>query len=286
MQGEPSRTAMVTAIGRGLHRLTAPRPWILDDAFALLLVGPEWPSLIELLESVFPSPVLREATAGVVVRSRYVEDRLDSGVFRQYVILGAGLDSFAWRRPDLLRSIRVFEVDHPATQAWKQERASALALPRDAAHVYVPVDFEADTISSGLHASGFDWNEPTLFSWMGVTMYLTMNGVETTLRTVAECAPGSEISFTYVPPEHLLDDVGREFLHTMAALAAQAGEPVETLLTPADAESLTSRCQLTVSDHPTRDELVDRYFSKRGDGLMPYTTERLISARAPTATEW
>ena len=111
MQAVPSRTAMLAALARGWLRMEAERPWVLDDAFALVLIGPAWQELHSRVYSQFPDPVRREVIAAICTRSRYCEDRLDTGAFAQYVILGAGLDSFAWRRPDLLRSLRVFEVD-------------------------------------------------------------------------------------------------------------------------------------------------------------------------------
>jgi methyltransferase (TIGR00027 family) len=134
-----------------------------------MLVGPEWPRISAARSALHREPILREAGAWVVVRSRYTEDRLLGGRFTQYVILGAGLDSFAWRRPDLLHSLRVFEVDHPATQAWKHQRMAVLALPINDRHIFAPVDFETETIRGGLDAAGFDWSQPTMFSWLGVT---------------------------------------------------------------------------------------------------------------------
>ena len=159
---------MLAAVARGLLRMEAMPPWVLDDAFALVLVGPAWQELRKGLISLFPTEVVREVLAAVCTRSRYAEDRLAAGAFAQYVILGAGLDSFAWRRPDLLRSLRVFEVDHPASQAWKLERVSDLALPLSDSQVFVPVDFEAESLQDALRTAGFDWDQRALFSWTGV----------------------------------------------------------------------------------------------------------------------
>src|SRR5689334_7448521 len=132
---EPSQTAKLAAIARGQHRLMYRQPWMLDDPYALSLVGPAWVQVWAGLRATFPDRVREEAMSGIVARSRYVEDVLEAGTFEQYVILGAGLDSFAWRRPDVLASMRVFEVDHPATQAWKRERAKAMAEPCVTANV-------------------------------------------------------------------------------------------------------------------------------------------------------
>jgi methyltransferase (TIGR00027 family) len=116
---EPSGTAMLAAVVRGRHRFTDSPPWVLDDPFALPLVGPTWPQIHASAVAPLRDEVAGRLTASVVLRNRYAEDRLVAHEFRQYVILGAGLDSFAWRRPDMLGTLLVFEVDHPATQAWK-----------------------------------------------------------------------------------------------------------------------------------------------------------------------
>src|SRR5262245_36872405 len=129
MEGAPSSTSMMTAIARGIHRERHARPWILDDPYALPLVGPAWPNLLAMYEAVFPPHLVEVSVSSVLARCRYAEDRLEEGGFSQYVLLGAGMDSLAWRRPDLLRQVTIFEVDHPATQVWKRERAAALSLP-------------------------------------------------------------------------------------------------------------------------------------------------------------
>jgi O-methyltransferase involved in polyketide biosynthesis len=269
----------------------------------MTLVGEDWPALAAMLTAVFSDTVVAEATAGHAVRCRYAEDQLDLSVHRQYVLLGAGLDSFAWRRPDLLgepvtdkvdddilfrwrnarrgewfRHLRVFEVDHPATQAWKRSRAAALSLPSYEGQVFASVDFESETLRDGLSAAGFDWTAPTLFSWLGVTMYLTREAIAQTLEVVATCAPKSRIAFTYVPVAQAHDTAGREYLDKMAALASSNNEPFLTLMTEAQAEELVVASGLQVLDHPTRDDLVTRYFAGRPDGLRPSTFERLMVA--------
>ena len=215
----------------------------------------------------------------VCARSRYAEDRLAAGAFTQYVILGAGLDSFAWRRPDLLRSVRVFEVDHPASRAWKLERVGDLGLPLGDSQVFVPVDFEAGPLRDALRAAGFDWGQPALFSWTGVAPYLTAQAIESTLCTTAGAAPGSEVVFSYRAEESVLDAVGREFIRIYAPLAASAGEPLQPGWPVVEIERLISRCGLKVVDHPARADLEQRYFADRTDGLRPYNVETLVTAR-------
>jgi methyltransferase (TIGR00027 family) len=270
---------MLAAVARGLLRLEAAPPWVLDDAFALVLVGPAWEELRKGPISLFPAAVVREVVAGVCTRGRYAEDRLAAGAFAQYVILGAGLDSFAWRRPDLLRSLRVFEVDHPASQAWKLERVSGLALPLGDSQVFVPLDFETGSLHDALRAAGFDWDRRTLFSWTGVAPYLTAPAIESTLRTIAVAATGSEVVFSYRAEDAVLDKAGREFIRIYAPLAASLGEPIQPGWPATEIEMLVSRSGLTVVDHPTRADLEQRYFAGRTDGLRPFNVETLLTAR-------
>ncbi|MFE9577061.1 class I SAM-dependent methyltransferase [Nocardia sp. NPDC006044] len=279
MEGAPSRTAMFAAVSRGLFRLETASPWVLDDPLALVLVGPVWQQLRDRFDPLFPDPVRRQSRAAVCTRSRYVEDRLIAGTFTQYVILGAGLDSFAWRRPDLLGSLTLFEVDHPASQAWKSERVRELGLPLGDSQVFVPTDFEAGSVRDALAAAGFDWAQPTMFCWTGVAPYLTAPAIEATLHTIAAAAPGSEVVFSYRAEDSALDDAATEFARIYTPIAAAVGEPLQPGWPVSEIERLISRCGLKVVDHPTRADLQHRYFAGRTDGLRPYTFETLIAAR-------
>lgn len=272
---------MAVAVLRDAHRTFDAPPWVLDDGYALELVGPTWREIRTAQMATYGEQARAQNRAGVVARSRYAEDRLHSGPWRQYVILGAGLDSFAWRHPDVLETVRLFEVDHPASQALKLERIVELALPRHVNHIFAPVDFENETLRAGLGRAGLDWLQPTFFSWIGVIPYLTHEAIETTLTTVGACAPGSEIVFTYTQTEPFLDDVAREIIGVFSKMAQAAGEPLTTFFAPSDIESFVRRCGLEVVDHPTPDDLWLRYFSARTDGLRPYRCERLLAGRVP-----
>jgi methyltransferase (TIGR00027 family) len=266
-------------VARGRHRLEHARPWVFDDPFALVLVGPAWREVARRSAERYREPVGREVVGGMVARARYAEDRLAASGCGQYVLLGAGLDSFAWRRPDLLRELRVFEVDHPASQAYKRERIAALGLPESPSLAWAQVDFERETLHDGLERAGFDFSRPAFFSWLGVTMYLTLEAVEATLRAIAGGAPGSEVVFSYGRTDEHLDAIGREFRDRAAAFFQASGEPIHTRLSRAGAEALVARCGLTVADHPDRGDLVARYFAGRQDGLKPYTSEGVLAAR-------
>ena len=255
MRGEASNTAMLAASTRFAHRVEDDHPWVLDDPFALPLVGAQWRELEALILGMFPEPVQRVVRGGLACRSRYAEDRFLAGGSSQYVLLGAGLDSFVWRRPDVLRRGRVFEVDHPATQEWKQDRVEALALPIDDGPTFVPCDFERERLHDVLERAGFDWGQPACFAWIAVTMYLTVPAVEETLRTVAAGAPGTEIVLSYAPPRGTLDELSQAFLDVMLPLAESRGEPIQSFFDEDEAVDLIERCGLVVADHPSNDEL-------------------------------
>ena len=272
---------MMAAIGRGLHREWHARPWILDDPYALPLVGPGWPNLLEFYEAVVPRPMMQLAIGAILARSRYTEDRLEAGGFTQYVLLGAGMDSVAWRRPDLLRQVRIFEVDHPSTQAWKRERAAALCLPENEAHVFVPADFETEDLRDVLDRAGFDWGRPTLFSWLGVVMYLTRDAISSTLRTLAGAGPGSGTVLTYLSAPEYMDADSLALFHVMEPLVVQAGEPFTEGFAPDDFEALVRECGHVVDENLSPEGLLARYFADRKDELRPYTLERILSTSLP-----
>jgi methyltransferase (TIGR00027 family) len=283
MEGCPSRIAMMAAVVRGRHRLEDSPPWILDDPIALEFVGSSWRDIAASGDSRYSTELGRQIRAAIATRSRYAEHRLELGDFRQYVLLGAGLDSFRWRRPDLLGPLRLFEVDHPISQAWKRKRMGELGLHASEYQVFAPVDFEVESLDDGLDASDFDWEQPTIFSWLGVIPYLTINAVETTLRTITRCRSGSEVVFEYGLTEPFLDDLGREFVAGFAPVATKVGEPLKTGVrwSPVEAEEVVTRCGLRVADHPSREDLVGRYFSGRTDGLQPWGVSRLMAATVP-----
>src|SRR5271163_1639382 len=171
-EGKFSRTARRVAIRRAAHQLLD-HPMVLDDPLALRIIGSE------AAESLRSNPkedhgFARAFRAFMAARSRYAEDELACAVeheVRQYVVLGAGLDTFAYRNPHL--GLRIFEVDHPATQAWKREQLQAARIAIPTSLTFVPIDFERQTLAAGLEQAGFDAGAAAFFSWLGVTPYLT-----------------------------------------------------------------------------------------------------------------
>ena len=274
-----SATAAGVAVARGAHRSYDQPPWVLDDPFALRLVGPQWAEIQAASKAALPEAALRQSRASVVARSRYAEDRLVAGGYRQYVILGAGLDSFAWRRADLIGWLRLFEVDHPASQAWKLARITELGLPARDGHVFAAVDFETESLRDGLSRAGLDWSRPAFFSWLGVVLYLTAEAIDATLQSVSGCCSGSEIVLSYDASDTFLDDAAREMVKIEARLVAATGEPYTTRMSPAQAEALVEGAGMDIVEHLTPQALYDRYFAGRSDGLRPSAAERLIAAR-------
>ena len=139
----------------------------------------------------------------------------------------------------------MFEVDHPASQAWKCQRVVDLGLPSHENHVFVPVDFETQSLRDGLDAVGFDWTQPTMFSWLGVIVYLTMDAVESTLRTIAACQSASEVVFEYVLTEEFVDEIGREYKALFPPVVGSLGEPAQTEWSPTEAERVVDEVRPT-----------------------------------------
>ena len=271
---------MMAATSRGIHRLEVARPWVFDDPLALVMVGPAWPEIRAEMAAAFGEDLLRTTAAMLLVRSRFAETRLDAGRFAQYVLLGAGLDSFAWRRPDRLAAgLRLFEVDHPDSQAWKRARVEQLGLPLHGNHVFAPVDFEVETFDAGLDRVGFDWSAPTFFSWLGVVPYLTVDAVASTLQTLAKAGSGSEVVLSYCVPRSEMCETGLRFDDVLVGLLDSVGEPFHTVLRAAEMEALVERCGLTVVEHPDRATVAARYFAGRTDGLGPIVFEQSLAAR-------
>jgi methyltransferase (TIGR00027 family) len=236
----PSRTAVMTAVARALYR-DEPGPVILDDDLALGLAGDEGAALAERLRTELPRSRVLAFCRWMCIRSRFTEDLVERAMCRgveQYVILGAGLDSFAYRRSDLMDGLRVFEVDHPASQSWKQYRLRDLGIEIPDNLVFAPVDFERQTLREGLASAGFNFARTAVFSWIGVTMYLTLDAIEATLGTISECMPGSQVALTYNQPHRVLDDISIQVTSTFEAIATEMGEPFVSLFVPGEIEGL------------------------------------------------
>ncbi len=198
-----SHTALGTAYLRAAHQLLDAKPLLFDDPVALPLIGPEGLKLIRDTEDNYRTPETLALRAHVVLRSRFTEDRLAAAVSRgitQYIILGAGFDTFALRQPSWAKKLKIIEVDHSGTQTVKRSYISEaeLAVPENAG--FADVNFEHESLHDGLLRYGVSIDEPTFFSWLGVTMYLKEDAVDAVLRSVAMFPAGSEIVLTFRQP--------------------------------------------------------------------------------------
>ncbi len=276
----PSRTAVLTAVARDLHRSESP-PWVLDDYLALRIAGEQGNELKERLLTEIPGPNLLAFSRWMCVRARLAEDVVDDEVSRgvgQYVVLGAGLDTFAERRRDLGDRVRVFEVDHPSTQSWKKNRLGELGLAVPANLIYVAVDFEHQTLREGLETAGFDFACPAVYSWIGVTMYLSLAAIDATLAMMAQSAGGTRVVLTYNQPDAILDQRAVEITSAMRSIATEWGEPFVSLFTPHEMDELLGRHGFEEVRHFGAKDARARYFQARTE-IEIAAAQKLVTAR-------
>jgi methyltransferase (TIGR00027 family) len=257
MQGTPSRTAWSVARRRAAHQMLD-RPLVLDDPLAVRIVGGDWQPNED--EQPVVSVTFRSFMA---VRSRYAEDQLaaaySNGV-RRCVILGAGLDTFAYRNP--WPDLHVLEVDHPATQEWKRELLSRAQIPIPPNVTFVPVNFETDDLRQKLGAE-----EAAFFPWLGVTPYLSREAFDLTIRFIGSLPEHTGVVFDYVPLPSMMSETQRRGLEALAARVARAGEPFRLFFDPAQlADDLCSAGFTHIEDLDSNG-IHDRYFANRSDDL-------------------
>ncbi|MFE3742883.1 class I SAM-dependent methyltransferase [Streptomyces sp. NPDC059134] len=275
----PDSSAVRVALWRALHvQVDAPPP-VFEDEIGLRLADPgdDWrrrPDMDPDATSGF--------RAAVVARARFIEDlvteRAGHGV-TQYVVLGAGLDTFTQRRPELAARLRVFEIDRPGAQLWKRRRLTELGYGVPDRLRLVPVDFEADEDWwSLLSAAGFDPGLPAVVASTGVTQYLTRDATAATLRRLAGLAPGSTLALTFLLPAELLDPADRPALAATAPRARASGTPFVSFYTPGEMLTLARDAGFRTVEHVPGTEFARRRFADRTDGLRPSTGEDLLLA--------
>jgi len=265
-EGKFSRTAHRVAVRRAAHQLLD-QPRVLDDPLALRIIG------TAAAEELRSNPkehhsFSRAFRAFMAARSRYAEDELARAVAHgatQYVVLGAGLDTFAYRNPH--PNLRVFEVDHPATQAWKRECLQAAAIAIPASLTFVPIDFEQQTLADGLVRAGLNPNAAAFFSWLGVTPYLTREACMTTLSFIAKMPPGSGVVFDFAVDHKLLNLGQRMALAALSRRVAAAGEPFQLFFDPEHLQEDLKNLGFHRAQLLQGKELNERYFKDRNDGL-------------------
>ena len=266
------------AIRRAAHQLVDVPP-VLDDPIAVRLVGPGYRGQMGRAAH----PVGRDLRAFVAARSRYVEDQLADAVargVRQYVVLGAGLDTFAYRNPH--GGLRVFEVDFPATQEWKRGMLEEADIELPEGLRFVPLDFEHQTLGEGLAEAGFEMGAAAFFGWLGVVPYLTMAAFRATLGVIAQMPAGSGVSFDYAVAPESLSDVGKKAFDALAERVAAAGEPFQLFFTPEGMEGELRGAGFKSMEQLDSDHLNERYFKDRADGLKlsPVKLGRVVTAWA------
>jgi methyltransferase (TIGR00027 family) len=275
--GRPSRTAQRVAVRRAAHQLID-RPLIFEDPFALKIIGPDAAAATEAKAEGSISSAFR---AFMAVRSRYSEDELAHAVargVRQYVVLGAGLDTFAWRNP--FAGLRVFEVDYPATQHWKRQRVANVEMGVPESLTFAPVDFESQTLAEGLAAAGFRADQPAYFSWLGVTMYLTREAFESTLRFIGALPAISGVTFDYAVERDELGFFEKLALDHLGKKVAAIGEPFQLFFRPPDLAETMRRLGFRDLEDMSKDDLNGRYLHGRTDGLrVKGGIGRLLRAR-------
>jgi methyltransferase (TIGR00027 family) len=269
----PSQTALMAAAARAAHLIVDHEPVIFADDLAATLLGDRADEFISYHRAHGTHLVLSAARAQVLCRSRFTEDHLAACArdgMTQYVILGAGLDSFAYRSRLVEQGlIRVFEVDHPGTQQWKRAHLAAAGIAAADQVSFVPMDFERDPLAGRLRQAGFDPARPALVSWLGVTMYLTQAAISQTLAEISTLAPGTHLITDYVLPAALRDETGSTYADLVAPAAAERGEPWLTFLAPADTSALLEGHGLARVEHVRQRDSVPAALWDRTDSLRP-----------------
>ena len=278
----PSRTAHRVALRRAAHQVLDD-PVVFKDPLAVSMIGPEAASTLRGADPGEQDGVSRALRAFLAVRSRYAEDQLAGAVaqgVRQYVLLGAGLDTFAYRNPYAGAGLHVFEVDHPATQAWKRELLGAAGISVPPELAFVPVDFERQTLSDGLRNASFHVGEAAFFSWLGVTPYLTREAFLATLNFILSMPPLSGVVFDYAVARAALNSLEQLALDALARRVAAAGEPFQLFFEPQELGRELARMGFQNTEDLGSEELNSRYFAGREDGLrVSGGLGHLISAR-------
>jgi methyltransferase (TIGR00027 family) len=275
----PDSTAVRVALWRAMHMQVDRPPHVLEDEIGLRLAGPDdgWrqrPDMDPRATSGY--------RASVVARARFIEDlvteQAGDGV-AQYVILGAGLDTFAQRRPEIASRLQVFEVDQPGPQAWKRQRLIDLGFGIPEWLRLVSVDFEAgQSWWEKLATASFDAGRPSVVASTGVSMYLTRDANLATLRQIAALAPGSTLAMTFILPLELLDPEERPQHEAVYKRARAAGTPFLSFFSPPEMMVLAEEAGFSKTEHVSTADLTQRYFNGRADGLQPASGEAFLVA--------
>lgn len=279
--GMPSRTALRVATLRAAHRLLD-EPIVFDDPVALPILGKDLSHAVQEDPFQFNDPMQRGLRAASILRARLAEDALreavGSGVL-QYVVLGAGLDTFAYRNPYRAQGLRIFEVDHPSTQSWKKKLLDEAGIPVPAELTFAAADFETTTLQDSLMAAGFRMDQPACFSWLGVTHYLSKQAVLDTLQFVASLPAGTSITFDFRVLPELMNRIDRVLTEFLAHYFASMGESWQSAFDPAALQAALLGMGFETATEITSATLNSRYLSRRKDGLHVGGSLRMMQAK-------
>ncbi len=270
-----SDTAFGVAVLRAVHQLIGEEPKILDDPVIVRMLDEATRIRIQNHPQDYQTPARQALLSNVLIRSRFAEDHLAEAVargIRQFVILGAGMDTFAYRQPTWTDKLQIFELDHPASQNAKRGKLEAARISIPANLEYVEVDFENDSLPAMLARSQFNFNAPTFFSCLGVLMYLTEEAVDTILQFVASMPRSSEIVFSFA-------NEGDSQPSLIERNAAAVGEPWLTKFQPEELEQKLHKLGFSDIQFLTPKNIAERYIRDRRDGLMVPKRASIVSAK-------
>lgn len=275
----PDHTAVRVALWRALHVLLDNKPVVFNDEIGAKLVGEhDW-----MKRQDMDSSFSKSMRASIVGRARFVEDLLEEQISKgthQYVILGAGLDTFAQRRSDLSSQVEIFEIDQPDTQAWKKRRLEDLGYGMARNLKFVPVDFESgESWWAKLQDCGFDRTKPAVFVSTGVSLYLSKKTNLETFQQIAKMASGSVFAMTFLLSLDLLPSDEKRMMEFVMKKASESGTPFLSLFTPQEITALAMQAGFKVADYVSAQDIYDRYFAARTDGLNAGTAEGFVIAK-------
>ncbi len=260
-RAQPSRTALAAAAHRAAHQVLE-QARLFYDPLALRILGPDAMAMVHEAAEHLSS---RRMRVFIALRTRFAEDALAQAAgrgVRQLVVLGAGLDTYAYRSPFGAR-LRIFEVDHPATQAWKREKLAEAGIAAPEWLTFVPIDFEQETLAGGLASVGFDPTQQTFFTWLGVVPYLTEQSILGTLGYIAAVTGGAHVVFDYSDPPESFDPQLRAYHDGRAARVAELGEAWISHFAPAYLHAKLSGLGFTEIEDLGPRQIASRYFPNR-----------------------
>ncbi len=273
---EPDNTAVRTALWRALHVQADAKPHIFKDEIGLKLIAPpdDWQERPDM-------KFTKRLRASIIARARFIEDLIIKQIKQgidQYVILGAGLDTFAQRQPDIASKIQIFEIDLPNTLAWKQQRLKELGFGNPEYLHFVPVDFETSSWWEQLLKAGFETSKPAFVACTGVSLYLTKEAITSTLNQIANLTPGSKLAMTFYLPLELLEEEDKSMQQIAEKGAREAGTPMLSFFTPNEILTLADKSGFKDSKTISTKDMEQYYFANRADNLLPASGEVFLLA--------